>query len=166
MRGYTIQNSINLLEKGGAGGASSASNVSFDNSGTGLSGTNVQTALVEIAGRSDISSTEKQIGTLNGDPLYARTFETTITTEMPIVANQIYAGDVSNVIPADAKAPVWVTVSEGLHYMGGDSSFTTDHWVTTMICLYNQTSKPIKGIAFYTKAAPVTTKHAKRNRRN
>lgn len=163
MRGYTIQNSINLLEKGGGGGgASSASNVSFDNTGTGLAATNVQTALSEVAGRSDISSTEKQIGTLNGDPLYAKSFEAIVTTDNIVVANQIYTGDVSNIIPADAKAPVWVTVSSGVYYLGGASVHSTDHWVTTIATLYQQTSTPITGIAFYTKAAPVTTKTRKK----
>ena len=54
MRGYTIQNSINLLEKekgGGAGGASSAADVSFDNTGTGIVATNVQNAITEINGK-------------------------------------------------------------------------------------------------------------------
>lgn len=50
MKGYTIQNSIDLLEKngGGSGGASSAANVSFDNTGTGLNATDVQNALEEV----------------------------------------------------------------------------------------------------------------------
>ena len=63
MRGYTIQNSINLLEKGGgAGGASSAAGVSFDNTGTGLAATNVQTALGELDARSKYSTTKQKIG--------------------------------------------------------------------------------------------------------
>lgn len=50
MKGYTIQNSIELLEKkaGSGSGASSASNVSFDNTGTGLAATNVQGAITEV----------------------------------------------------------------------------------------------------------------------
>ena len=53
MKGYTIQKSIDLLEKevkknGGGSGASSADNVSFDNTGTGLVGTNVQSAIEEV----------------------------------------------------------------------------------------------------------------------
>lgn len=51
MKGYTIQNSIDLLEKNagsGSGGASSADDVTFDNTGTGLSATNVQSAVEEV----------------------------------------------------------------------------------------------------------------------
>ena len=50
MKGYTIQHSIELLEKkaGSGSGASTASQVSFDNTGTGLDATNVQEALVEL----------------------------------------------------------------------------------------------------------------------
>lgn len=52
MKGYTIQNSINLLEKNGTGGggSTSAANVTFDNTGTGLVAANVQGALEEING--------------------------------------------------------------------------------------------------------------------
>lgn len=51
MKGYTIQNSIELLEKkagSGSGGASTAAEVSFDNTGTGLVATNVQGAISEV----------------------------------------------------------------------------------------------------------------------
>lgn len=52
MKGYTIQHSIELLEKeagSGSGGASTASEVSFDNTDTGLVATNVQSAISELA---------------------------------------------------------------------------------------------------------------------
>lgn len=53
MRGYTIQNSINLLEKnnsgGGGGGATSADAISYDNTVSGLTATNVQAAIDEVA---------------------------------------------------------------------------------------------------------------------
>lgn len=50
MKGYTIQNSINLLEKGGTGssGSTTAANVTFDNTGTGMSANNVQGAISEV----------------------------------------------------------------------------------------------------------------------
>lgn len=51
MKGYTIQHSIELLERqagSGSGGASTASEVSFDNTGTGLVATNVQSAISEV----------------------------------------------------------------------------------------------------------------------
>ena len=72
MKGYTIQHSIELLEKqagSGSGGASTAAQVSFDNTGTGLVATNVQSAIGEvntkaddISGRFNYSATEKVIG--------------------------------------------------------------------------------------------------------
>ena len=70
MKGYTIQNSIDLLEKNGGGsGASSAADISFDNTGTGLVATNVQTAISEVnsnvnglSSRFDYSTTEKVVG--------------------------------------------------------------------------------------------------------
>lgn len=61
MKGYTIQNSIDLLEKkvekGGGGTGGTASDVSYDNTGSGLTADNVQSAIDEIAARdaSDIS---------------------------------------------------------------------------------------------------------------
>ena len=66
MKGYTIQHSIELLEKKikslGSGGASTASEVSFDNTDTGLVATNVQGALSEIDLRSKYSTTKAKIG--------------------------------------------------------------------------------------------------------
>ena len=54
MKGYTIQHSIDLLEKavensGGSGGASTASDVSYNNTTSGLVATNVQAAIDEVA---------------------------------------------------------------------------------------------------------------------
>lgn len=53
MKGFTIQNSIDLLEKnangGGGSGTTSAANVSYDNTTSGLTATNVQAAIDEVA---------------------------------------------------------------------------------------------------------------------
>ena len=77
MKGYTIQNSINLLEKkagSGSGGASTAAEVSFDNTDTGLVATNVQGALGEIDNRFAYSTTEKAVGKwTDGSTLYETT---------------------------------------------------------------------------------------------
>lgn len=54
MKGYTIQNSIELLERNagkGGSGVSSADQVSFDNTGTGINADNVQGALSELDSR-------------------------------------------------------------------------------------------------------------------
>lgn len=76
MKGYTIQHSIELLEKqagSGSGGASTASEVSFNNTGTGLDATNVQTALAELDGRSNYSTSEAVIGKwIDGRPIYRK----------------------------------------------------------------------------------------------
>lgn len=52
MRGFTIQNSIDLLEKasngGGGGGSSTASDVSYDNTTSQLTADNVQEAIDEV----------------------------------------------------------------------------------------------------------------------
>lgn len=55
MRGFTIQNSIDLLEKNGGGGspvAPTASDVSYDNTSSGLTADTVQEAIDEL--KSDI----------------------------------------------------------------------------------------------------------------
>ena len=101
MKGYTIQNSIDLLEKngGGSGGASSAANVSFDNTDTGLVGTNVQSAIEEVnvnlVNAVTYSNEEIKIGTYNGKDLYRKMITITgFTSDQAIVANQIYFGTV------------------------------------------------------------------------
>ena len=96
MRGYTIQNSIDLLEKNagtGSGGASSAADVTFDNTGTGLVASNVQTAIGELDTRDNYSTDEIKIGTYNGKDLYRKVVNVTgFTSDQAIVANQIYFG--------------------------------------------------------------------------
>lgn len=80
MKGYTIQHSIELLEKeagSGSGGASTAAQVSFDNTGTGLVATNVQGAITELDAKGHTySTTEKVVGTwLDNSPVYEKVVE-------------------------------------------------------------------------------------------
>ena len=170
MKGYTIQHSINLLEKavenGGSGG-STAADISYDNTSSHLTADDVQeaidelnTAIGQISGDVTISSTESKIGTYDGEDLYAKTFEISFTTSGYLVQNQIYIGDVNNLAPADASRVLRVVVTEGLKYMGGNTDKVGDDWVTTIVCIYAQTATPIKGTIFYTKTAPTrkTTK--------
>lgn len=66
MKGYTIQNSIDLLEKkggGGGGGASSAADVSYDNTTSHLTADDVQEAIDEINAK--IPTTAAQIPYVN-----------------------------------------------------------------------------------------------------
>lgn len=57
MKGYTIQHSIDLLEeevkKGGSGGSTTAENVSYDNTDSGLTAETVQAAIDEVDGNVD-----------------------------------------------------------------------------------------------------------------
>lgn len=52
MKGYTIKESIDLLEKrvdNAGGGGTTAANVSYDNTTSSLTATNVQAAIDEVA---------------------------------------------------------------------------------------------------------------------
>ena len=48
MKGFTIQNSIDLLEKNAKGGDTSAESVTYDNTTSQLEATNVQGAIDEV----------------------------------------------------------------------------------------------------------------------
>ena len=69
MKGYTIQHSIDLLEKavensgGGSGGGGMAADVSYSNTSSGLVATNVQAAIDEIDNSVDTNTTA--IATIN-----------------------------------------------------------------------------------------------------
>lgn len=92
MKGYTIQNSINLLEKnakgGGPSGPTSAENVTFDNTGTGLVADDVQSAIVEVNTKAEnagtYSTSETLIGTYKGKPHYRKVihFESPLTVAL------------------------------------------------------------------------------------
>ena len=82
MKGYTIQESIELLEKAvengsGSGGASTAADVSYDNTSSGLTADDVQEAIDELAGIKpiNISTTEILIGKWGDEDLYAKLVE-------------------------------------------------------------------------------------------
>lgn len=53
MKGYTIQHSIDLLEKAvensGTGGETAAEDITYDNTTSGLTATDVQSAIDEVA---------------------------------------------------------------------------------------------------------------------
>ena len=92
MKGYTIQNSINLLEKGassgggGGGGTVNAADVSYDNTLSGLTADDVQEAIDELDAAVDdlntaigqidtgvhYSTTEQIIGTVGDEVLYRK----------------------------------------------------------------------------------------------
>lgn len=59
MKGYTIQNSIDLLEKNGTGGggSTSAANVTYDNTASGLTADDVQDAIDELDSSVDTNTT-------------------------------------------------------------------------------------------------------------
>ena len=105
MKGYTIQHSIELLEKKikslGSGGSSTAAQVSFNNTDTGLLATNVQDAISELNKRFIYSSSEKVVGKwLDGRPVYSKTFaiESPATAASALSVVDISALNVDTVI--------------------------------------------------------------------
>lgn len=87
MKGYTIQHSIDLLEKavengGGSGGGSTAADISYDNTSSGLTADDVQEAIDEIAGSVNTLSErggygdEVVIGYAGSDPVYRKVIDT------------------------------------------------------------------------------------------
>lgn len=77
MKGYTIQHSIELLERQtGSGSGGTAADVSYNNTSSGLVATNVQTAIDEL--KTDLgavvnySTTERVIGSVGDTPLYEK----------------------------------------------------------------------------------------------
>ena len=81
MKGYTIQHSIDLLEKavensgGGSGGGSTAAEVSYSNTSSGLVATNVQSAIDEI---------DASVDTLTGDVTTLKAGHTYSTSEQVV----------------------------------------------------------------------------------
>lgn len=162
MKGYTIQHSIELLEKNagnGGGGASSAANVSYDNTSSGLAADDVQEAIDELAGKKpiNIGSTETQIGTYNGDPLFAKTFSETVSISTAIGTN-LYGGDVVDLFPEDAKECLDVLGIKGGYILSKQSAYADGHWTTSFYSIYTMSSVTMTGFILYTKAAPVSKK--------
>ena len=196
MKGYTIQNSIELLEKAvengsGSGGAStaadvsydntsshltaddvqeaideinakiptSADDISYDNTSSGLTADDVQEAIDELAGIKpiNIGSTETQIGTYNGDPLYVKSFSESVTISTPISTN-LYGGDVVDLFPVDANHCLDVLGIMGGHIISNQSAYADGHWTTSLYSIYALTSVSLSGFLLYTKAAPVSKK--------
>lgn len=136
MKGYTIQNSIELLEKkagSGSGGASTAAEVSFDNTGSGLDATNVQTAISEvnsnvdeISGRFDYSTDEKVIGKfVNGKPLYQKTIYAASPTKAASIQHGIENVEHIFIHDVDAKqnASASSTTRCGNYYLSTNDFF-------------------------------------------
>ena len=88
MKGYTIQHSIEKLEKavenggGGGGGSTSAANVTYDNTQSGLTATDVQAAVDEL---------DTDVDTINTKIVNAMTFPTDNT---PIVIGKYGERDI------------------------------------------------------------------------
>lgn len=103
MKGYTIQHSIELLEKNtgnGGSGASTAADVSYDNTSSGLTADDVQEAIDElntsIKDGHVYSTTEHYVGKwIDGSDMYEITFQ---NNETSIVGNS--AIDVTSKISA------------------------------------------------------------------
>ena len=115
MRGYTIQHSIDLLEKkvdqGSGGGSSSASDITYDNTTSGLSSTSVQGAIDELDGSVDTLSTQvtnlanRAIGVFfdSSNVIQAKT---DISTSATYTATEDCIVQTELVIPASSSASV------------------------------------------------------------
>lgn len=104
MKGYTIQHSIELLEKNagnGGGGASTAADVSYDNTSSGLTADDVQEAIDELASDlaagHEFSTTEKVIGKwIDGSDLYEKVIPISAFPATPYTATD-YAHNIANI---------------------------------------------------------------------
>ena len=173
MKGYTIQNSINLLEKGanGSGESTTASNVSYDNTDSGLTAENVQAAIDEVVGDiptiSDYgvnySETETVIGTYLGETLYRKVF-----TGLSVALNgnswvDIPAAGLKELINVKAYAIVsdvltTCALSESRYY-----ATTENIQVATFPTGYNRTINIL--VAEYTKPAPANNTRKKKSKK-
>lgn len=129
MKGYTIQNSINLLEKNGTGGggSTSAANVTFDNTGTGLAASNVQSALTEILTKIFVwpsDNNEHLINdnvyirrftgeTLTGDDVLIEAFDGDLLFSFGYVSGAVYKFPVNLALDTDNRSDIYVNVSSG-----------------------------------------------------
>ena len=168
MKGYTIQHSIDLLEKavengGGSGGASTAADVSYDNTTSHLTADDVQEAIDELntkIGAIDTgihySGEEQLVGTwTDGSNLYAKTFTGTSPandTATPIVDLDDNTATIRNFdgMIGSRKCPSY----------GGSTSYV-ECWITTngyqLGCIAKGSdyqSKPFVIRVLYTKTAP------------
>ena len=114
MKAYTIQESIELLEKavengGGSGGASTAADVSYDNTSSGLTADDVQEAIDELNEKIPpaiaYSTTEHVIGTwLDGRDIYQKT----LTVETAVAVTNDAWADVSAAFDSTIDADVLI----------------------------------------------------------
>ena len=138
MKGYTIQNSIELLEKavedaGGSGGASSAADVSYDNTSSGLTADDVQEAVDELAGGLSVAcgdlypmdTDEHEIGdnlfvkhftgeSTTGDETLIEAFTGTLLHSYGYVGGSTYRFPLGTHVPSsNTSSDVYITVSSG-----------------------------------------------------
>lgn len=135
MKGYTIQNSIDLLEKGGtgSGGATTASQVSYDNTSSHMTADNVQEAVDELntaIGQIDTgvhySDTEHVVGTwTDGKVLYERTIHSATPTKAASIQHGIENVEHIFIHDIDAKQNTnpASTTRCGIYYLSGTDYF-------------------------------------------
>ena len=131
MKGYTIQNSISLLEKaekgGGSGGASSASDVSYDNTVSGLTADDVQEAIDEL--NADITTINAK--TLSfGTPIMASAEELAAFDTV----NDTYTAPATGLLLIDVKPSAnqenYFYVTHGANVIKGSSGTGNDYMLT------------------------------------
>ena len=173
MKGYTIQKSIELLEKkagSGSGGASTAAEVSFDNTGTGLASTNVQTAISEVntnvgglSGRFDYSTVEKVVGKwIDGRDIYQKTFD---AGEAGIdIAYNAYTTTSFEILDADFIVRCEMISTYGV-YDSLICGLSTSHTLNLQTTRNGNTMGARYVTVDYVKTAPVTNTRSKKSKK-
>lgn len=116
MKGYTIQNSIDLLEKavkegGGSGGPTTAESVTYDNTTSHLTADDVQEAIDEVVG--DVNTLDGKVTALEGaskgvffDSTNVIQAKTTINQSATYTATEDCFVHCDLIIPASSAASV------------------------------------------------------------
>ena len=182
MKGYTIQNSINELEEKveklkGSGGASTAAEVSYDNTTSHLTADDVQEAIDELSASIDAlevssvlyNTTESQIGVLSDNtPVYEKTFILS-DTDVPVsgtpkaisVDEGITILDINGVLTfADEVTPLDFYLNVG--FFSNCREVISDHALYISATFTGKTCTQALVKIIYTKPAPQSNTRSKK----
>ena len=181
MKGYTIQHSIDLLEKqvkGGGSGGSTAADITYDNTGSGLTADDVQEAIDEVVSMIptnpglELSTTEKVIGKYLDKDLYAKVvlieaFPSTANTYVDYphgISNLEHLVDVTGIMELASGTRYTIpAVGFGSSGFGGGSSVAILVNATDVQIMVGTDRSTASGIIvlYYTKSAPATNTRKK-----
>lgn len=172
MKGYTIQHSIELLEKnqgGGSGGSTTAENVSYDNTGSGLTADDVQEAIDElkqdigaINTGFDIKNTEHVIGKfLNSD--LCQNYYHLGDTAVQVGQQNWYSTDISS---SDIDQIVFAfginTIAKACYPLMGTVD-TTNNVVQLLACRDGVYAGITDLVLYYVKTTPASNTRSKKS---